>query len=359
MMKRINALAFAALLLLVSCIHEFPVPKPADVNLTLTFELDFPYYKTVQFPAQTKADVDIKNEELYAQDLSDHASYDVRYIIEAYRMLADGSYGRDAAQRWVFTDEDASQLDEYKVKISIDEGKYLFRAWADYVLPGTSSDYFYITDDWKKGIRLNLSEKYHGNTDWRDAFVGTTEVEVIRYGSEIPPVSGTIEMGRIQGKYFFLTNDLEDFITKVQKTKAEEAELAGITKVPEFNIDDYVFEITYSSFLPNSFNVFTDRANDASFPYTFKAKLKQIDTKHAIMGFDYVLTPAIDDTDVKMQLILKDKDGVELARHTNVNVPVKRNHYTLVEGRFLMQESSGGVSIDPGFNGPDIVVPVY
>jgi hypothetical protein len=60
-----------------------------------------------------------------------------------------------------------------------------------------------------------------------------------------------------------------------------------------------------------------------------------------------------------LDIILQDKDGTVLASHGGVYVHLKRSKMTLIEGNFLIQESDGGVSIDPGFNGPDIVVPVY
>lgn len=354
-MKKILVLALAAVMLSVSCVHEFPVATPADVVLKLTFNTDMPYYKTVYFPEDTKS-VSAMSEELGfdPQDFSDHQSYDVRYIIEAYRLLSDGSYGREAAKRWVFTDEDASVMDDYNFKVSIDEGKYLFRAWADFVEPGSEDDLYYETSNWKSGIRLNSSDGYDGATDWRDSYAGNVEIEVIRFGSEIEPVSGVIPMNRPHGKYFFLTNDLDEFVTKVLLTKAKEDD----TKAPQFDINDYSFVITYTSFVPNSYNIHTDRANDSAPTATFETSLTQLDETRAVMGFDYVITGTQGNTSVRVGLQLKDKDGSVLAEHSNINIPVNASQYTIVEGRFLMQESSGGVAIDPGFNGPDIVVPV-
>lgn len=354
-MKKIFISALAAIVLSVSCVHEFPVSTPADVELKLTFNTDMPYYKTVNFPEDTKS-VSAMSDELGfdPQDFSAHQSYDVRYIVEAYRQLSDGSYGREAARRWIFTDEDASVMDDYSFSVSLDEGKYLFRAWADFVTPGSQDDLHYITSDWKSGIRLNSSDGYDGATDWRDSYAGSVEIEVIRYGSEVEPVSGVIPMSRPHGKYIFLTNDLDEFVTKVLHTKAQE----DATKAPEFNIDDYTFVVTYTSFVPNSYNIFTDRANDSAPTATYETSLTQIDATRAIMGFDYVITGTQGNTSVKVGLQLKDKDGTVLAEHSNLNIPVNASQYTIVEGRFLMQESSGGVAIDPGFNGPDIVVPV-
>lgn len=360
-MKRILTLAFAVIALMTSCVHEFPVSVPADVTLTLTFDRDMTYYNTLKFPDETKSSpaTPAQDEELFQQNFTDHVLYDVRYIIEAYPVLGNGSTSRDPEARWVFTEDDALNLDGFTVTLSIGEGKYEFRAWADFVKNGTQLDYYYKTDDWKDGIRLYHNNGHHGNTDWRDAFAGKATAEVIRYGSIAEPVSCHIGMARPLGKYIFVTNDLEDFATKVIRTKTDEAEKLGSTKVPEFNINDYSLTIAYTGFMPSSYSMVTDRANDSEVNVRFTSKLTQIDENRAIMGFDYVLAnPATTtQTNVIMGIELRDKDGTVLASHASVKVPLKRSQYTVIEGRFLMQESSGGITLNPDFDG-EFVVPV-
>lgn len=359
-MKKIFALAFAAFAVLSSCIHEFPVSVPADVVLTLTYDTPLPYYKTLYFPDETKSAALASELPHFAQDFSDYEEYDIRYIIEAYPRLGNGDYGRDPIKRWVFTEDDASVLDDYTVTLSIDEGDYEFRVWTDFVENGSTEDLYYQTSDWKDGIKINHSDGHHGNDDWRDAFSGKLGVDVIRYGSNIPPSSGTIQMSRPLGKYIFVTNDLEDFVAKVLRTKAEEAEKTGDTKVPEFNIDDYSLVIAYTGFMPSSYSMVTDRANDSEVNVRFSSKLKQVDEHTAIMGFDYVLAnpETATQTNVIMGIELRDKDGTVLASHPQVRVPLNRSQYTVIEGRFLMQESSGGITLNPDFEG-EFVVPVY
>ena len=109
------------------------------------------------------------------------------------------------------------------------------RISADFVKNGTKDDLFYITTNWKEGIKINHRYGHHGNTDWRDAFSGKQGITVVRYGAIAEPTSGSIQMSRPLGKYIFVTNDLEDFVTKVTRTKAEEAEFdpyAPIVIVP-------------------------------------------------------------------------------------------------------------------------------
>ena len=357
-MKKILTLAFVAVVLLTACVHQFPVTTPADVKLTLTFDRELPYYNTLMFPDETKSGA-VTIFDMYNQDFSDHEGYDVRYTIEAYPILGNGNPSRDPEARWVFTEDDSLNLDDHTVTISIGEGKYEFRAWTDYVKAGTDGDYFYKTDDWKDGIRLYHNNGHHGNTDWRDAFAGKVVVDVIRYGSIVEPVHGVINMARPLGKYIFVTNDLDDFMTKVLRTKAEEAESQGASVSPTFNIEDYSLTIAYTGFMPSSYSMLVDRANDSEVNVRFTSKLKQIDAARAIMGFDYVLANPDNTTQttVIMGIELRDKDGTVLASHNSVRVPLKRSAYTVIEGRFLMQESSGGITLNPDFDG-EFIVPV-
>ena len=361
-MKKIFAIAFAASVILSSCVHQFPEAKPADVILTLKFDTDLPYYKTLMFPDETKSASAQSSDysHLLGQDFSDHEGYDLRYTIEAYQRLGNGDFSRDASRRWVFTEDDASKVDDYTVTLSLDEGEYEFRAWADYVEQGSKEDLFYKTNNWKEGIKINHDRGHHGNNDWRDAFSGKQAIEVIRYGSIAEPTSGEILLRRPLGKYIFVTNDLEDFVTKVMRTKAEEAEKAGETKVPEFDLDDYTLTIVYTGFMPSSYSMVTDRANDSEVNVRFTSKLSQVNENYAIMGFDYVLAnpETATQTNVIMGIELKDKDGTVLASHPQVRVPLNRSEYTVIEGRFLMQESSGGITLNPDFEG-EFVVPVY
>ena len=359
-MKRILTLTFALVVLLTSCVHQFPTSQPADVRITLTFDKEMTHYRTFIFPDETKSATSHDlYEEIFQQNFSDYENYDLRYTIEAYPVLGNGSISRDPERRWVFIEDDALSNEDLTVTLSLGEGKYEFRAWADYVNTGSLLDKFYKTDNWVDGIRVYNPKGHNGNTDWRDAFAGKSIIEVVRYGSIAESSSGVIQMHRPLGKYIFITNDLEDFTTKVIRTKTEQAALQGSTKVPEFNLDDYSLTIAYTGFMPSSYSMITDRANDSEVNVRFTSKLYQIDENRAIMGFDYVFANPDNSTqtNVIMGIELRDKDGTVLTSHNSVRVPLKRSKYTIIEGRFLLQESSGGITLNPDFDG-EFIVPV-
>ena len=52
-----------------------------------------------------------------------------------------------------------------------------------------------------------------------------------------------------------------------------------------------------------------------------------------------------------LQIGIYDKEGEQLSMSDPIDVPVKRNHHTIIRGMFLMMEASSGVTINPDFDG--------
>lgn len=356
--------------MMTSCIHQFPVEStPAKVNITLTFDTEMPYFRTLLFPDQTGSNMsftdDPENKPAYFDSIlpdwqTGAENYRIRYVAEAYRVLASGKVSTNPEKRYVGYDEDATVWDDYTFTMELPEGTYEIRAWADYIKKD-SDDHLYYDVTTFSGILLNHKGGHHGNTDFRDAHSGRAKVEAVRYGQNHELAHTVVNMSRPMGKYVFVATDLYEFATKVLMNRSVTIDPSkSPTKSPDFNIEDYTLTIRCSQWLPTSYSMNTDKANDSEVNVQFKSSLKAIDDNHAIMGFDYVFANGNDQvTKVVLDIILQDKDGTVLASHGGVYVHLKRSKMTLIEGNFLIQESDGGVSIDPGFNGPDIVVPVY
>ena len=76
-MKKINILvALAALLTLVSCVHEFPDPVDAEVKLRLQYDTELPIYQIVDWVTKSS---------------SDPEDYDTRYVIRHSRRRVEAS----------------------------------------------------------------------------------------------------------------------------------------------------------------------------------------------------------------------------------------------------------------------------
>lgn len=357
----ISVLATAAAVLAsaVSCaVHEWPVDTPADVELRLDFNTDMPQFMVLN-TGGTRAS-------------HDGADYCIRYVVEAYRFLPDGSVSDTPHGRWTFTKGDLTDLNS-TVRFSIDEGEYRFHVWTDFVGRGTSDDFFYSTGNFR---RVTLLGTHEGNNDYRDAFVGSADLTVRRLGSRQTPSSVTVPMERPLAKFEFVTTDLQEFITKtVDAMLRKEAESRtddaaegtgadgtkggdsdggtkgdGSTKSPIVDLNKFRVMFYYSGYMPCAFNVMENKPCDSATGVRFSSTITAIDSHEARLGFDYVFVNGRESS-VMVTVGLFDEDGVQLSMSNPIEVPIKRSMLTVVKGSFLMQNTGGGVAIDPGFDG--------
>lgn len=336
------ALAACALLCITSCaVHEWPEPSPADVIVNLDFDTQLPQYKVL-------------NEE-GTRASHDGRDYDIRYTIAAYRLLQDGSYAEEPFLLRVFSKDEIDELNA-TFRFSIDEGSYRFYVWTDFVLAGTQSDYFYNTTNFR---RISLQGAHEGNNDFRDAFSGSADLQVIRRGSRETPSTVTVQMRRPLAKFEFITTDLQEFITKtieamIRKEEADAAAKAGETKsegdtkTPVVDLEKYTVVFFYSGYMPNAYNMMEGKPCDSATGVKFSSAISAIDNHDARLGFDYVFVNG-EESSVMVTVALYDEEGTQLSISRQIEVPIKRSMLTTVRGSFLMQNTGGGVAIDPGF----------
>ena len=360
-----SSAAACALLCITSCaVHEWPEPTPADVIVNLDFDTQMPQYKVL-------------NEE-GTRASHDGRDYDIRYTIAAYRLLQDGSYAEEPFLLKVFSKDEIEELNA-TFRFSIDEGSYRFYVWTDFVLAGTQSDYFYNTTNFR---RISLQGTHEGNNDFRDAFSGSADLKVIRRGSKETPSTVTVQMRRPLAKFEFITTDLQEFITKtieamIRKEEAEAAAKAGETKseggdnpeditpiesdtktdgdtktgdtkTPVVDLEKYTVVFFYSGYMPNAYNMMEGKPCDSATGVKFSSAISTIDNHDARLGFDYVFVNG-EESSVMVTVALYDEEGTQLSISRQIEVPIKRSMLTTVRGSFLMQNTGGGVAIDPGF----------
>ena len=337
-----SSAAACALLCITSCaVHEWPEPTPADVIVNLDFDTQMPQYKVL-------------NEE-GTRASHDGRDYDIRYTIAAYRLLQDGSYAEEPFLMKVFSKDEIEELNA-TFRFSIDEGSYRFYVWTDFVLAGTQSDYFYNTTSFR---RISLQGTHEGNNDFRDAFSGSADLKVIRRGSKETPSTVTVQMRRPLAKFEFITTDLQEFITKtieamIRKEEAEAAAKAGETKpegdtkTPVVDLEKYTVVFFYSGYMPNAYNMMEGKPCDSATGVKFSSAISAIDNHDARLGFDYVFVNG-EESSVMVTVALYDEEGTQLSISRQIEVPIKRSMLTTVRGSFLMQNTGGGVAIDPGF----------
>lgn len=327
-MRKLGAISILLSALLAGCaVHEFPeTPKENPVlRLTLTHDQELPFYTNLQY---TKAGTS--------------GSYQHRHIVNVYEPESDGSYGRSYSQQYVFTDTDLDSLD-CTVSIELPEGGYKFMVWTDFVVRGSQADLFYDTSDFSE---IALTDSYEGCNDLRDAFRGSVEMELSEECD-----SAEVELVRPMAKYVFISEDLEEFITRaIAKAMAENTKATYEETRASINLDDYTVLFTYTGYMPCSYNFFTDRPADSATGMYYYGSLSQTSDTEAELGFDYVFVNG-SETSVQVALYVYDKEGDLISSTSVITVPLKRSGLTTVRGEFLTSEASGGIGIDPSYDG--------
>lgn len=324
----------------VSCdVHEFPeeceklsadtttVDTGVDVVLELDYSTELPLYQEVEYTTRSSED-----------------GYCLRYLINIYEPESDGSYGRTYSQQMVITRDDVNALDTC-VTLHMEPGEYKFIVWTDYIDYGTEDDKYYDTSDFAE---IALTDQYEGSTDYRDAFKGTQTGTVYEGCDTI-----VVEMGRPLAKFEYITTDLERFIEKVAKMMAEQEETrsADLEELAQtIDLSSYSVVIAYTAYMPYSFNIFTDRPADSMTGVYFYGSLTEIGNGQARLGFDYVFVNGMA-TSVQTALYVYDSSGTLIASTDVITVPLLRSHLTTVYGEFLTSEASGGIGIDPNYDG--------
>ena len=134
-------------------------------------------------------------------------------------------------------------------------------------------------------------------------------------------------------------------------------DLAAFVKSKTEDIDKCRVRIHYIGYMPDAFSLFTNKPIDSTTGVMFETTLKELNSTEASMGFDYVFTGEKESA-ITIQIGVYDEDGEQIAITDLIKVPLKPSYHTILTGSFLMQNASGGVNLNPGFDGNyNIVMP--
>ena len=347
-----------ALLAFIGCdVHEFPTDSQelVPLHIHLKFDTEMPLYKTINYT---------RSKEIFSEEeKKTDGSYDVRYIIKAFRTDNIVGQNRTADTTFVFTKSDISNLN-HSVTIELNEGSYDLRVWADYVDAGSDKDKFYNTSDFSE-IILTSEDVHVGSNDYRDAFEGEISIEVEsganNSGSTITIVNeATIAMSRPMGKFKFIATDGEEFVRRMAELFNEQGILSVDSNNMSYeqllqNIDISQFKVVfrYNNFMPCSFNMFTDKAADAWTRVNFSSQMYSEQTKELTLGYDYIFV-GNNETELSISVDVYDNEGELLCSSRPIKVSIARSKLTIVKGELLSpQSSTGGAFIDPGYDGDD------
>lgn len=328
------ALGFVLLTALGSCdVHQWPEYREMTFVLHLDFETAMPLYKEITYTRGVSI------------SRSSPASCDIRYIVNAYPV---GESRTTSARRFVFTKPYDGELD-HTVSLDLDEGTWEIYVWTDYVAPGAQADKFYNTSDFSNIIYYD-KDAYVGSDDCREAFRGNTTVTLVHpdrvsENGQEPISEATVSMIRPMGRFEFIATDVKEFMTR----------LAAMTRSE--NIDDFRAIFRYNAFMPCSYNMFTDKPSDSWTGMSFDSRMGLDEEDNMLLGFDYVLVNG-NETQMNINIEIYDSDGTLLSITRAVEVPIVRNKLTIVRGEFLTADASGGVAINPGYEGDDFNVEI-
>ena len=233
----------------------------------------------------------------------------------------------------------------HTVDLLLKKGKYEFRVWTDYVLENTESDLYYNTQSFD-AITF-AGKEYEGSNDFKDAFVGSLMTSV---SEDTPGI--VIDMKRPLAK-FNITKSKVIFLFLKNLINIVSTDLSAFIsdmKVRAVGLDELNVLIHYQGFLPDEFNVFSDKPSDSCTGLSFKSDLKILNDNEAELGFDYVFVNGAESV-IYISVDVLDHNGELLSHFDNVEVPLVRSKLTTIKADFLTSESDGGVTIVPDFDG--------
>ncbi len=272
----------------------------------------------------------------------------IRYVIRAYPSSQTSEY----TEEFVYTKDIAEGYD-YDVTLSLVPDDYNIMVWSD--LAEQSSDgWFYDKENFSE---ISITGEHQGNTDYRDAFRGSSTVTLVADVLESDPDTLDIAMQRPLAKYEFVSTDLTEFVSEEllrleQKAREESGSASGSDQIVPASIDigDYKAVFYYVGYMPDTFSMTTDKPVDSTMGVIFETELSELSDSEASVGFDYVFVNGTESS-VTVQIGIYDGEGTQLSLSGSIKVPLKRSHHTIMRGRFLTMEASGGVSVDPSYDG--------
>lgn len=333
------------LVLLTACdVHEWPdTPENVTFRLKLRYERDMTVWEHLY-----------DGTEVTEQGLGD--TYDngrehgkMRYIIRAYPLTEKQRPAQKYTQEFVFT-KDITEGYDHETTLDLAAGDYRIMVWSDLV-ENDDVDPYHDAGDFAE---ITLQGDHRGNDDYRDAFRGTGDISLTADVAEYVPGTLEITMQRPLAKFEFITNDLAEFIQKeglrIAAKSGGAKSASGNDPATRVNVEDYKVAFHYVGFMPDTYSMLTDKPVDSSTGVMFQSDLKELNDREASLGFDYVFVNGTESA-VTVQVGLYDKEGTRLSLTEPIRVPLRRNHHTVLRGKYLMSEASGGVTINPDFDG--------
>jgi len=346
-MKKILYLIISiSLMLLTSCdVHQWPeTPELVKCHLRLNYQTQMTEWEHL-YDGSNVIEQGIGN------TYDNRREYGkIRYIIRTYPVSEKQRTASDYTQQFEFT-RDINKGYDHQVTLDILPGNYNIMVWSDLVQK-EGDDHFHDAGNFAE---IRLQGEHKGNNDYRDAFRGTGNIALEASIKEQKTDTLEITMQRPLAKFEFITNDLKEFLDKEIEYLKQEATTRGENAPTRVDTDKYKVVFHYSGYMPNAYNMNTDKPVDSATGVMFESKLGILNDNEASLGFDYVFVNG-KEAGVSVQIGLYDGDNRQIALSDPIDVSLRRSHHTILRGSFLMQQATGGIIINPEFDGNHNIV---
>lgn len=317
------------LCLLSSCgtIHQFPDENAVDPTAINTIEVE----------------LQIRAKDIIERDVTDGVNQSIqsdqtlRIIVEVYKL---DNLRECLERKEILTNQSNPEAVSSKVTFLLASTQYRFMVWGDYVNTQQPGDQYYATTSNLRSIKI--IEPMMTNSDHLDCFSGTYDLDLAPYRDKWDfslPISITLE--RPIAKYMLITTDVEKFISQMQAN----------SNAPSLStLSQYRVKVIYSGYMINGFDTNSNEPNDAQEGFEYFATFQLLNTKEALIGFDYQFLNG-HESSIPVSLQIFDEKGVVINEVNDVIVPLTRGDISIVKSDFLTRDYTPGIGIDPGFEG--------
>lgn len=255
-----------------------------------------------------------------------------RFIITVYN-----SDREPCCRHCVFTPDITATSITIPVSMRLNALRYRIAVWSDYVLADEKEkDTIYDTSTL---IPVVFNGDYCGNTNLKDAFSGTVDIDLRQYADAFNATAETdIELKRPMGRYEIVSTDLGLFLKRLSD---------GTVSGKKF----HAF-VRYTSFVSTGFNIYDCvRKNSVQgLKYKTPIDIDATESTSVALGFDYVMTAPDEQLDIPVQIDIVNEHN-EIVSSSTIRIPVSQNRNSVVRGRFLTASPDGGFNIDNNFDG--------
>lgn len=343
---------------LISCdrtIHEYPDAVKSDVIIRPYVDRSSPSaYKEVVYDEKWR-----KTERLLdplpAASYTPDKGHSMRLILDIYKCgyqktTSSMRHGELIERRVLELDRGALPPQD-TIHTSLYDGDYCILAWADYVRKNEVKDTYYDA-----GSLQNIhagTTRYPSDMHLRSSATGRQyfilSLDLGPEGYPILPDLGKqssriipVMMSRPSGRYKIIASDYEAFVKD-----------GG-------NLNGATVKVVYKQYVSIGYDVSLQEPNEFISTYHFEVAPLREETDirgESVLVGDYIFVGTDKEDNIIADFYFFDADGFEINRCSNIEIPLKRNHETIVKGPFLTRkvDNGGQVSIDENFEGEHII----